>query len=1213
MPTPAVPVARTRHVCRATAASRRTGARPLSTGPAAALALVLGAILPGCSLFGETATDAAATTPTDATGDSPSDGGTSPADGAGPAKGTGADWKCPGGHGCPCTDDASCTVSGHCVVLAADVSQCAAPCPEGACPAPQRCGWLEGTGGGAGAQKGTGWFCVPPSSTLCNPCGASAQCSGAGLGAACVSYGADGWFCGVACQGDADCGEGYQCAQVERREGGSAPSCVRAPEAGKAGFGVCPCSEAAAAQGLATLCYAVGSPGCKGKRACSGAGLLGACSAVAPAAEVCNGKDDDCDSATDEGTCDDGNGCTKDACAPGGPTAGADGCVHEAVNGSACSDGNACTAGDKCADKKCAPGAPPVCNDGNACSLDKCDTAKGCVGLFDTPTACDADGNPCTQNDQCEGGVCRAGNLLTCDDKLDCTADSCNPKSGACVAVPVEGHACSDGDPCTLGDVCKGSTCAGVADPCDDKNVCTTDSCDKAKGCVLAPDSTAVCDDGNGCTTADACKGGKCQGGAPKNCGSGGVCTTGVCNPVGGACGVAAKAEGTACDDGNKCTTGDGCATGACAGGGGSCNDNNACTDDACDPGAGCANKPNKATCSDGNACTDADKCATGKCTGTAKDVAVACDDKKDCTANACDAKLGCTNPPKTGACEDGNPCTTADACDQGACKAGANTCTCANSADCTAKDDGDLCNGTLVCDTALTTPVCVPDAKSVVVCTTTGDGPCEVSSCDANSGVCAAKAKADGAPCDDSSVCTASDACAGGKCAGAAKDCDDMNACTDEACDAKTGCTNLANTATCDSDASACTADACKDKACGAGPAKTCDDKDPCTADACDKATGACTAPAATDGGACQDGDACTENDACKGGKCVGVIPPSAVSVLAGGTQGFLDAKGELARLDAPRAIALDAAGVAYVADFQNHRVRAVAVDGSVTTFAGGIVGFADGAAASAKFRRPGGVTVAPDGTVWVADTWNQRIRKIVAGSVTTVAGDADDPGVAPKAAGDFADGQGKAAKFNEPYGLAWDPTAAALFVADSLNHRIRKVLPDGTVTTLAGAGTAGFGDGAAGVAQFNMPLGLARLANGTLVVADSQNHRLRAVAADGSVTTLAGTGTAGFKNGAAADSQWSAPFGLATGGDGTTLYVCDAGNHALRTLAGGLVSTLAGLAGQSGFVGGTFDVAKFNDPAGIAVVGPGTWLVADTVNHRIRRLIDPPLACKK
>ena len=231
----------------------------------------------------------------------------------------------------------------------------------------------------------------------------------------------------------------------------------------------------------------------------------------------------------------------------------------------------------------------------------------------------------------------------------------------------------------------------------------------------------------------------------------------------------------------------------------------------------------------------------------------------------------------------------------------------------------------------------------------------------------------------------------------------------------------------------------------------------------------------------------------------------------------------------------------------------------------------------------------------------------------MTTVAGDADDPGVAPKAVGDFADGSGKAAKFNEPYGLAWDPTASALLVADSLNHRIRKVLPDGTVTTLAGAGTAGFGDGAAGVAQFNVPLGLARLANGTLAVADSVNHRLRLVAADGSVTTLSGTGTAGLLNGAVAAAQWSAPFGLAVGGDGTTLYVCDAGNHVVRSVAGGQVATLAGVAGTAGFAGGPFSAAQFNDPAGIAVVGPGTWLVADTVNHRIRKLVDPPLACKK
>ena len=207
--------------------------------------------------------------------------------------------------------------------------------------------------------------------------------------------------------------------------------------------------------------------------------------------------------------------------------------------------------------------------------------------------------------------------IYYCDDGNVCTADSCDPGTGACIhdPIPHNGNPCDDGDACTTADTCAGGACAGGAAPeCDDGNICTDDSCNPASGCINA-NNTAPCDDGNACTTADTCAGGSCAGGAPPDCDDGNICTDDSCDPASGCINANNSAP---CDDSNACTTADTCAGGACAGGSApNCDDGDVCTDDSCNPASGCVNANNTAPCDDGALCTVNDTCDSGSCSGS--------------------------------------------------------------------------------------------------------------------------------------------------------------------------------------------------------------------------------------------------------------------------------------------------------------------------------------------------------------------------------------------------------------------------------------------------------------------------------------------------------------------------------------------------------------------------------------------------------------------
>ncbi len=364
--------------------------------------------------------------------------------------------------------------------------------------------------------------------------------------------------------------------------------------------------------------------------------------------------------------CDDGNPCTKDICLPNG------GCSAEPTAGP-CDDGNACTVSDSCSDGQCAPGLPLDCDDGNPCTDDSCSPETGCThSVNELPCT---DSNPCTVDDMCQQGVCTPGAALECDDDNVCTTDYCEPATG-CV-FNTNTLPCNDGNICTTNDECSLGACQGGATlPCSDGNPCTTDSCDPDAGCAFDP-AEGDCDDGNSCTEDDHCAAGFCVGGKLLACSDGNPCTSDACDIDVGCVNLALNIP---CDDGNACTTGDQCSEGLCeAGSLLNCNDGNDCTTDSCDPDAGCKNEPVEGGCSDDDACTTDDFCANGVCIPGAP---LECDDSNVCTTDSCEPATGCQNIPASGDCTDGNECTTGDTCTDGQCQStGVLAC-----------DDGDQC-----------------------------------------------------------------------------------------------------------------------------------------------------------------------------------------------------------------------------------------------------------------------------------------------------------------------------------------------------------------------------------------------------------------------------------------------------------------------------------------------------------------------------------------
>ena len=294
------------------------------------------------------------------------------------------------------------------------------------------------------------------------------------------------------------------------------------------------------------------------------------------------------------------------------------------------------------------------------------------------------------------------------------------------------------------------------------------------------------------------------------------------------------------------------------------------------------------------------------------------------------------------------------------------------------------------------------------------------------------------------------------------------------------------------------------------------------------------------------------------------------------------------------PNAVVADKNGNIYVTSPGNNKIIKITSAGIVTTLAGsGAAGTADGNGSSAQFYAPTGIAIDSAGNLFIADKLNNRIRKIAPnGDVTTFAGSSTG----------FSDGVGIAARFDGPYSLAID-SSDNLYVTDSNNNRIRKITPTGVVTTLAGSGVAGAANGIGIAAQFNLPFGIAVDNTGNLYVSDTWNHLIRKITPNGIVTTFSGS-VAGFYDGIVTSALFSAPGGIAVDGLGN-VYVADINNQRIRKItASGVVTTIAGT-GAIGFVDNASGLQSlFNQPFGISVDSAGSIYVADTSNARIRKL---------
>ena len=331
-------------------------------------------------------------------------------------------------------------------------------------------------------------------------------------------------------------------------------------------------------------------------------------------------------------------------------------------------------------------------------------------------------------------------------------------------------------------------------------------------------------------------------------------------------------------------------------------------------------------------------------------------------------------------------------------------------------------------------------------------------------------------------------------------------------------------------------------------------------------------------------------------------VTPGGVVTTLAGlaGSSGSTNGTGSAARFNAPSGVAVDEAGNVYVADLGNYTIRKITSSGSVSTLAGlaGISGSVDGTGAGARFGAPLGVAVDTAGMVYVADSENHTIRKITpGGTVSTLAGLSGSSG--------SADGTGSVARFFNPSDLIVD-SAGFIYVADRFNHTIRKITPSGAVTTFAGTALfQGSADGTGGAASFRFPKGLSVDAAGNVYVADTGNSTIRKITPAAVVTTLAGlAGNPGNVDGIGSAARFAFPPDVAVDAAGT-LSVADANNSTIRRITpDATVSTLAGPADSGGSVDGPGVSARFSNPNGVAVDAAGNVYVADTQNQTIRKI---------
>ena len=348
------------------------------------------------------------------------------------------------------------------------------------------------------------------------------------------------------------------------------------------------------------------------------------------------------------------------------------------------------------------------------------------------------------------------------------------------------------------------------------------------------------------------------------------------------------------------------------------CDDGNDCTKDLCVGAEGCQQEALEGTeCKDDDPCTVGDHCEAGACVSTP----AICNDDNPCTDDSCEASGKCLFSPNNDDCDDLNPCTVADQCAEGSCNGTSVNCDCAANSDCGILEDGDLCNGTLFCNTEKLPYTCEVAPESIVSCPMPQgpDAVCLQAVCAPESGECSQVPAFVGFACDDGDECTVGDLCVEGLCSGGvATNCADDNPCTDDSCEPETGCQHIDNVAPCNDGNVCTTSDSCVDGICQGGPPLVCDDANICNGgESCDPDVGCLAseplkcddgndcngveschpelgcqegpAPDCNDGnpctddscgvdgqcvnnannGWCDDGNACTDGDHCQGGSC--------------------------------------------------------------------------------------------------------------------------------------------------------------------------------------------------------------------------------------------------------------------------------------------------------------------------------------------------------
>jgi hypothetical protein len=336
-----------------------------------------------------------------------------------------------------------------------------------------------------------------------------------------------------------------------------------------------------------------------------------------------------------------------------------------------------------------------------------------------------------------------------------------------------------------------------------------------------------------------------------------------------------------------------------------------------------------------------------------------------------------------------------------------------------------------------------------------------------------------------------------------------------------------------------------------------------------------------------------------------VALAAPGDISTVAGTTEGFGGDGGPAiaARLHGPTSIALTPGGGFFVGDDSNLRVRKVRADGTIVTVAGnGTAGYLgdNGPATDAQLGDPIGVAATRDGGFLIADDVYDAVRKVRPdGTIVTVAGMLNQAGYT----GD--NGPATSAKLSHPAGVA-ETADGGFLIADTLNDRVRKVFANGAIETVAGNGTTGsLGDGGPAVAaELYYPYGVAPTPDGGFLIADTANNRIRRVRADGTIVTVAGAGAAGLTGdgGLATSALLNTPIGVAPTPDGGFLIADTANNRIRRVSPAGVITTLAGTTKGFSGDGGPAAAAQLNTPWAVSPTASGGALIADYSNARIR-----------